>query len=314
LSPSPKTCWVITEGIAGTENQCIGIAEALGIVPVIKRVHLKFPWKQLSPWLGGVSLTPDSDSIEAPYPDIIIAGGRKSIGVGLHIKKINGDKTFLVQVLDPKISATHFDLVVVPEHDGLRGDNVLTVKGALHRVTPEKIAIEQAKFFDVLNGLPHPRVAVLIGGSSKAHTMTAANTADLAQKLLSLKAGLMITASRRSGEENIKTLRSALDQPNIFFWDGSGDNPYFALLGMADYIIVTEDSVSMTTEALSTGKPVYIFPLDGGAKRLDSFHQNLQNQGYTRIFDGALEQWSYPPLNDTLKVAHEIESRMKKHV
>jgi hypothetical protein len=314
LSQPPKTCWVITEGIAGTENQCIGIAEALGIVPVVKRVHLKFPWKQLSPWLGGFSLTADSDSIEAPYPDIVIAGGRKSIGVALHIKKASKGKSFLVQVLDPKISAKHFDLVVVPEHDGLRGENIITVKGALHRVTPEKIAAEQKKFLDVLNGLPQPRVAVLIGGSSRAHTMTAANTTTLVQKLLSLKVGLMITASRRTGEANIKTLRTALHQPNVFFWNGTGDNPYFAILGMADYIIVTEDSVSMTTEALSTGKPVYIFPLEGGAKRLDAFHQTLQNQGYTRVFDGALEQWSYPPLNDTLKVAHEIESRMKKHV
>ncbi len=325
LSKFDKTCWIVTEGLAGTENQCIGVAEALGIKPVIKRIKLKFPWRQLSPWLccgHKHALASDSDSIASPYPDILIAGGRKSIGIALHIKKASGCKTFLVQLQDPRINHRHFDLVIVPQHDHVRGSNVLVTTGALHRVTPEKLNAEKQKFKTRLNHLPSPRVAVLIGGSSKAHRMTTKNAALLSRQLLELKekygAGLMVTTSRRTGEENIRILKETLDtDENVFFWDGTGDNPYFAFLGLADHIIVTEDSVSMTSEALSTGKPVAVATLEGGARRLNLFHRMLQEQGYTKPFTGSLETWLYTPPNNMLNITAEIKRRIKtcpKHI
>ena len=314
MPESNKICWIITEGLAGTENQCLGVAEAIGVKPVVKRIKLKFPWRQLSPWLRcghEYALAADSDPVDPPYPDILIASGRKSIGIALHIKKKSGGKTFLVQIQDPRVNPKYFDLVVVPQHDPTRGENVIVTTGALHRVTPGKIAAEKNKFMAQLNPLPAPRVAVLIGGSSKAHQMTTAATKKLTDNLRALKASLMITASRRTGADNAQLLRDSLKAPNIYFWDGTGDNPYFALLGFADYIVVTEDSVSMTSEAISTGKPVYVAALEGGGKRLSVFHKLLQEQGYTRPFTGMLETWSYTPPHDTLKVADEIRRRMK---
>lgn len=299
--------------MAGTESQCLGLAEALGMQPVVKRIRLKSPWKQLSPWLrlgDEYSLAPGSAGIGPPYPDILIASGRKSAGIALHIKKKSAGKTFLVQVQDPRISPKHFDLVIVPQHDPARGGNVLVTAGALHRVTPEKIEAGKKSFEDLLSALPSPRVAVLIGGSSKAHRMTAETTKKLTEQLLGLNAGLMITASRRTGIDNARLLRHALTGPNVYFWDGEGENPYFAFLGFADYIIVTEDSVSMTSEALSTGKPVYTAALEGGARRLGLFHEMLQKQGYTKPFAGTLENWSYSPPSDTMKAAAEIRRRM----
>lgn len=315
----------MTEGLIGTENQCLGLAAALGLKPVVKRIKMKSPWRQLSPWLcwwHRYALAEGSDSIDPPYPDILIASGRKSIGAALHIKRRSGGKTFLVQVQDPRINPKHFDLVIALQHDPTRGDNVIVTTGAMHRVTPEKIAVEKAKFAAQLEPLPRPRVAVLIGGTSKAHQMTAESTQKLTDQLLSLVttsgASLMVTASRRTGIDNARVLRDALKSPNTYFWEGAGENPYFALLGYADYIVVTEDSVSMASEALSTGKPVYIASLEGGGKRLGRFHTLLQEQGYTRPFTGQLETWSYTPPCDTLKAAEEIKRRLnikeQKHV
>lgn len=307
-----NTCWIITEGIAGTENQCLGVAEALGVKPVVKRIALRFPWKQLSPWLPFIpaALADNCDPIAPPFPDLIIASGRKSIGIALHVKKASGGKTFLAQLQDPRINPEYFDLVAVPQHDPTRGDNVIVTKSSLHRVTKEKLAAEREKWREKLAYLPSPRIAVLIGGNSKAHRMTQEVTARLIDQLSQLKGGLMITASRRTGEENAKILRKKLTAPHIFFWDGTGDNPYFGFLAMADYIIVTEDSVSMTSEALATGKPVYTAKLEGGGRRLDLFHKTLQEQGYTRPFGGILENWTYAPPADTLSVATEIRKRM----
>lgn len=325
-----KSCWILTEGIAGTENQCLGVAEALGLSPVVKRIKLKFPWKQLSPWLRfghAHALAEGSDAIDGPCPDLLIASGRKSIGVALHIKRQSAGKTFLVQLQDPRINPRNFDLVVVPQHDPSRADNVIVTKAGLHRVTPQKIAEGAAAWDKEFSKMPHPRVAVLIGGTSKAHEMTADNARRLAQQLLAVidhrQASLLITASRRTGETNVKILREMLcacpvsgpatpeSAKHVYFWDNTGDNPYFGLLGHADYIIVTEDSVSMTSEALATGKPVYTASLEGGARRLDAFHRLLQEQGYTRPFTGVLETWSYTPPDDTMRVAREILERYK---
>jgi mitochondrial fission protein ELM1 len=180
----------------------------------------------------------------------------------------------------------------------------------MHRVTPEKISAEKEKFAAVLDVLPQPRVAVLIGGNSRAHKMTPYVAGMLGGMLHKLNASLMITCSRRTGVDNERMLRATLSGPKTYFWDGTGESPYFALLGFADYIIVTEDSVSMASEALSTGKPVYIAPLEGGGRRLDRFHKLLQEQGYTRPFMGLLEEWSYTPPHDTMKAADEIRRRL----
>src|SRR5690606_27230614 len=102
-----------------------------------------------------------------------------------------------------------------------------------------------------------------------------------------------------------------LTGPDTYFWDGSGDNPYTGILAAADYIIVTEDSVSMTSEALATGKPVHIASLDGGARRLDKFHRLLREQGYTRPFTGLLEEWSYTLPDDMAKAAAAVRDMMK---
>ncbi|MBU6474590.1 MAG: mitochondrial fission ELM1 family protein [Alphaproteobacteria bacterium] len=321
LTESIKTCWIITGGDTGTENQCIGLAEALGLAADVKRLKLKTPWRQLSPWfrLGfGHALARGSASLDPPYPDLLIASGRKSIAAALHVKKRSGGKTFLVQVQDPRYSPRSFDLIVAPQHDPARGPNVILTTGATHRVTGEKIKAEMEKFKGVLERLPHPRVAVLIGGLSKGHRMTRAVTEKLAAQLLALvkekKASLMITASRRTGEENAAFLRETLRSENIYFWDGKGGNPYFALLGYADHIIVTEDSVSMVSEALSTGKPVHVAALKhapGGAARHDLFHKMLRDQGYTRPFAGTLETWPYAPLRDTMNVANEIRKKLR---
>jgi len=312
------TCWVITEGMAGTENQCLGIAESLGVTPVVKKIKLRFPWKQLTPILKYsplYALSNDGDKLEPPWPDLILASGRKAITAGWAIKKRNPKKTFLVQIQDPRTNPALFDLVVVPQHDITRGNNVHVTTCALHLLTPEKLNNEAQKFSHKLSHLPNERIAILIGGNSKAHQLTKARTKKLITQLLEFADagfGLMVTASRRTGNENMEILQQKLSpHPNIYFWNGDGENPYFGFLGLAHYILVTNDSVSMTSEAISTGKPVYSIELEGGASRLNNFHQLLQEQGYTRKFEGQLEKWTYEPPNDTLGVAHAILKRIK---
>jgi len=300
-------CWVVTEGMAGTENQCIAVAEALGGRFNIKRISLRQPWKMLSPLFGFEQSWSLSPSVEPPWPDLVIASGRKSIAASRYIKKMSGGGTFTVQIQDPRVDPKHFGLVAVPHHDPTRGENVIVTDAAPNRITADRLKTESKAFpqFDVMSA---PRVAVLIGGSSKAYTMNETVTNRLAAQLRDLDARLMVTSSRRTGAKNEAILRQAL--PNAYFYDGGGENPYFAMLHAADYILVTADSASMLSDACSTGKPVYMIDLEGGHPRIDRLHKHLQDLGAMRRFDGNLETFTYEPLNDAMKIADAIKKRM----
>lgn len=297
--------------MAGTENQCLGVAESLGLAPNVKRITLRQPWKILSPHIGieaGWTFQPPLGG--PPWPDLLLASGRKSIAASRYIKRKSGGKTFTVQIQDPRIAPTHFDLVAVPEHDPARGENVVVTVGAPNRITT--IALERARtdFAPVFAMMPSPRVAVLLGGNSKAHRMTPAIMERLGQQLASLPGSLMITASRRTDDAAREALQRGLNGHPHWFWDGTGTNPYHGMLAWADYILVTADSVSMLSDAGTTGKPVYMIPMEGGAARLNAFHQNLMKHGIIRPFEGRLEHWTYPPLRDSDLIAAEIVRRM----
>jgi uncharacterized protein len=312
------TCWVVTDGKPGMENQCVGLAEAMGLVPIVKRVKLRFPWKQLSPsvlrignaWANAAG----SDSLAPPWPDVLIATGRHSVASSLAVRAAN-PATFRIQIQDPGVSPSLFDMVVVPRHDRLRGDNVLVTKGALHRVTAAIVAEATARLGPqyLAAFAKRPVVAVLIGGTNGCYTMTAEATLTLADRLATLAAdaNLLVTASRRTGAANAAILRDRLAGLAVTLWDGSGENPYFAFLGLADAIVVTPDTVNMVCEACTTGKPVFIADLPGGSKKFDAFHRFLRDDGITRIFEGRLESWSYPPLADTALAAAEAWRRIR---
>ncbi len=309
-TPHRISCWIVSEDLAGTRNQCLGVAEALGLAPDIKTITLKEPWKTCAPYLGWERAQSFSPSLLPPWPDLLIASGRKSIAASRYIKRASRGKTFTVQIQDPRISPRHFDLVAVPAHDPTRGKNVLVTMAAPNRITPANLAVARAQFAPLFESLPQPRIAVLIGGSSAAYTMTPQIMETLAQQLKALQGSLMITTSRRTGAENTAFLKSALKGPPHYFWEGSEPNPYMGLLAMADVILVTADSTSMLSEAATTGKPVYMIDLEGGTKRLNTMQENLICYGAVRRFEGVVEQWTYQPLHDARIVAEALRKKL----
>lgn len=306
--------WVLVErGLPGTENQCLGVCDALGVTPIIKRFSLKQPWKSVSPYINlGINYGYVGDELIAPWPDVLIAGGRKAAGLALWIKKASKGKTFVVCLQDPRIKRRNFDLIAVPAHDPARGKNVLVTTAAPNRITQSRLNAARKAWEKLLKDLRRPRVAVLIGGNSKAYTLSATIAGGLGESLKKLAesgAGLMVTASRRTGADNIAILQAWLKDTGAYVWDGKGDNPYEGFLALADVILVTADSVSMTSEAASTGKPVYRIDLEGGGKRLNRFHAELELKGIAKPFLGAIENWHYDPLRDAALVAAAIREK-----
>ena len=315
----------MSDGRAGIEAQVVGLADALSrLVPcevTVKRVAWKGRVGRLPWWLNLFPrrwLTPQSD-IPRPkdgeaWPDLWIAAGRATLPLSIRAKRWSGGRTYVAQIQDPRVPTSMFDLVIPPKHDRLSGDNVLPITGSPHRVTPERLASEAKAFKALIDPLPRPRVAVLIGGKSKAFDLSSQRAAQIAHAIqipLEQEGGsLMMTFSRRTPEPARALITARLRHVPGVIWNGEGPNPYFAFLAAADYILVTEDSTNMATEAASTGKPVFVLKMDGSSLKFRLFHEELERMGAARPYGGAFHGWTYDPVNETDRAAREILARM----
>ncbi len=300
--------WALTTGEAGAAGQAEGLAAAVGRRHEIKVVRLRRPWRWLAahrqaPGLLQIGL---AERLGPPWPELLITCGRKSAAVSVAIRRASGGRTFTAHIQNPRVPFRHFDLVVPPRHDGVSGPNVLATRVALHRLTPEALAAAGEAWRDRLGDL---NVAVLLGGRSRSHRFTPGTVAALADGLAGLEGPIAVTASRRTGQGVVAALKARL--PEAWFWDGTGRNPYPGMLALARHIVVTEDSVSMTSEAVTTGKPVYAARMAGGNRRLARFQAALREEGVIRPFDGRLAEWRYEPIHETPRIAAELLRRME---
>src|SRR5215510_7145594 len=211
------SCWVVTDGKAGMVNQCVGLAEALDSDFVVKRVRLRSPWRELTPyfrWGGRMQFASRSDALRPPWPDLLIATGRHSVAASILVKRLSRGKTRTVQIQNPVISPNRFDLVVAPRHDELSGNNVVVTRGALHRVTPAMLREGVEHLAWRIQHLNRPYISVLIGGSNNVYRLGPEEMQNLAERLVAsaraINGSLIITPSRRTGEANREILKNAL--------------------------------------------------------------------------------------------------------
>ncbi len=307
----------MTDGKIGMVKQCVALAEAIGLTPVMKQISVGRPWRWLPAplWPDPIrALSTKGDILAPPWPDLLIATGRLTVAPSLAVKRHSKGRCMCVQLQNPGAASGQFDLVIAPQHDRLRGDNVLTTLGALHGVTETVLSAAAERFRDSVADMPRPLVAVLLGGPNGAfrfNRRTAERLGDdLAQLARRQGVGLLVTPSRRTPNDVIEVLRERLAGMTARFWNGDGENPYHGYLGLCDAVIVTEDSVNMVTEASGTGKPIYVVALEGSSAKFARFHNAMREAGICRGFDGRLEAWHYEPPNDTARVAAEVRQKL----
>lgn len=312
----PLRIWAVSDGRAGIEAQVLGLAEAVARLRpahiAIKRIGWKaglgrLPWRLIPPSAR------TGDPIAPPYPDIWIAAGRATLPLSTRMLRWAAGKTFVVQTQDPNAPLNLFDLVIPPAHDGLTGPNVFAIVGAPNRVSPERLAVESAGFQDILTALPRPRVAVIIGGKSKAHNLptrrAAAMAGEIASTVEAAGGSVLVSFTRRTPRPAREAMAAALHHLPGRIWDGGEENPYFAFLAGADAILVTEDSTNLATDAAATGKPLFILPMSGHSAKLAEFHADLQGRGIAQPFSGRLTAKPYTPLAETDRAAKELLRR-----
>ncbi len=315
-APRPLKIWAVSDGRAGIEAQALGLAEAVArrrpAHITVKRIGWtaglgRLPWALIPPWAR------TGDPIAPPYPDIWIAAGRATLALSTRMLAWSGGKTFVVQTQNPRALLDRFDLVIPPEHDELAGPNVFPILGAPNRLSAATLGVELARFETRIAPLPHPRVAVIIGGRSKAHRLPPDRARAIAQAVEGAvrKAGgsVLVSYTRRTPAHARASMTAILSALPGIVWDGNGENPYFAFLAAADAILVTEDSTNLATDAAATGAPVFVLPMAGRSAKLQRFHEHLERRGLARPFAGSLTGPRHTPLAETDRAAAELLRR-----
>jgi mitochondrial fission protein ELM1 len=330
LGPS---VWAVSDGRAGNAAQVRAIVQALGETrrwmkighipgeahraePIVLTPRMPWTWLPADNWPSPLAALPADQRalLQAPWPTVWIAAGRRSAAFTRAVREWSGGRTLTVQILDPRIPPDNFDLLVTPKHDGVTGPNVIQTVGSPSYFSPHAIEEAAQAFADLADERGKSAIVVL-GGNSKSHTFTEAAADRLVAQLRELaRKGwrLRMTASRRTPDPIRARFRRLADEIGAMFWSGTedGPNPYIAWLTFSDVAIVTEDSANMLSDATWHGLPLHIAKLEGRSDKFDKLHESLIAHGAARWFDGTLETWTYAPLREADRVADAIVDRL----
>ena len=320
------SAWIIIDDKIGNANQAKAVAEAMNLDYKIKTLKYSF-WGCLPNWLKfdsllGIDLDL-SDDISEPYPDLIISCGRKTAAVSSYIKKMDPN-VFIVHLMHPDLPFENFDLVALPQHDLTEKyagtDNICYTIGAPSHLDKKNLEAAGKKLKEDLPSLKAPFVSLIIGGKTKAGNYTLEELETLMEKVSSLTedigGSLLISTSRRTQTGIAGLLKKKISSPYFLYdWheQKAENNPYHGFLALSDYIIVTGDSVSTCSEALSTEKPVYVYRKnDLLYKKHIKFLDYLAKLDYTKDLGetSKLEKWSYIPLQEAERLGKIIKEKI----
>jgi mitochondrial fission protein ELM1 len=315
-NPTVPTC-VLHDGAAGNRRQALALAQALG--EPVREVPLQPDWLAQSlaprrPPGAGTRLGPAFSRLLAQPPVLAIGCGRIAALATRLLKQAGGR---VVQILDPRIDPSLWDVVIAPEHDGLRGDNVITLIGSLHPIDHDWL-LRARTDFPALGRLPGPRTTVLLGGPTRAVQFDRSAFEVLMSKLefwLARDGGsILLCASRRTPKDIARAARERFSEiPGALWLDaGDGENIYPGALAWADRIVVSPDSVNMISEACATTAPVFIAEPDRATGRVRRFIASLEARGrvqaQTRDAGGPV---AVEPLLEMRRVVAALRERLR---
>jgi len=306
---------LLTQGMHGMVSQVEGLAKALKLNFKHQGIKLKPFWNLIPP-----KLTPISDNLLTEKfvcdSKIVISCGRKSVISSIALKKRFKNEIFNIHIQDPKVSFNHFDTIISPEHDGIKGDNILTTRGSIHYLTKKEI-VENSNYIEIKNEKKQI-VSFIIGGPNKYYNYSDEQIHYIFNKIKTLftpdKFKIIVIPSYRTPERIIKKAYDTFGF-NHYVVKEIDKKAYLSSLALADYIIVTCDSTSMISEAAVTGKPVYMAMMKSirSIKRFKSFYSQFKNLGIARELTDSVDNWSYDKLDEVNRIAPMIKKKMRKN-
>ena len=309
---SKINCWILSDKLIGHEKQSISLADSLNInYKIIKINKLNFLERNT---LSILNLKQKVNSLKPPYPKLIISCGKSTAYYANFMKKKLGKKIFSIFIQKPPINIKNFDLVITPKHDNCSGRNVITTFGALTKINTKYIKeIRKKKKPSVLK---KEFIVVLLGGDSKHHKITIPILDKIIKKISSIqkknKIKIIFMVSRRTKNKDIIYLKRNLKKKEfIFVLPNSKKISYVNAISFAKAIIVSSDSVSMVSEACSTGIPTYIIDIPTKSKKFGLFIKNLINLKLAYYLKDSISlKEKKKTLNDIDMVARKIKKKL----
>ena len=305
---------LLTQGMHGMISQVEGLAKALDIDFTHHTVELNNFWKMVPP-----KVTPISQSVYKKIDhenfDVIISCGRKSVIPSIHLKNNSNKKVFNIHIQDPKVDLKHFDFIVAPEHDSIKGQNVISTKGAIHYLTENEINENK----DYLNSFikKDKRIiwTLIMGGPTKYYDYSTKNIKEIFTTLSELSKKhnfqLVIIPSMRTPTNIIQYANDYFGDDHTVIMDVD-KKAYLSALAIAQNIIVTCDSSSMISEAALTGKPIYVASIlpKKNDKRFQKFRNLFRELNIIKNLGEEIEDWNYEKLDETNRVADIIKHKI----
>ena len=307
---------LLTEGMHGMISQVEGLAKALDLDFIHEKIEINNFWKLFPPKVTPVQDFVFKNKIDSQF-DVVISCGRKSVIPSIYLKKKFKNKIINIHIQEPKVFLDNFDFVVAPEHDGLKGNNVLTSKGAVHYLTNDELDQNENYLKSRINS-QKKIVTLILGGPTRYYDYNNQVIDGIFSKIeknfLKNNYQVIIIPSMRTPQNIIEKAKNYFDKDQIII-PNVDKKAYLSSLKISDHIIVTCDSTSMISEAAITGKPIYIaqMPAIKNNQRFKSFFNLFKSLNIIKELNNSIENWTYTKLNETNKIANQIREKIKQH-
>ena len=307
---------LLTEGMHGMISQVEGLAKALDLDFIHEKIEINNFWKLFPPKVTPIQDFVFKNKINSQF-DVVISCGRKSVIPSIYLKKKFKNKIINIHIQEPKVSLDNFDFVVAPEHDGLKGNNVLTSKGAVHYLTNDELDQNENYLKSRINS-QKKIVTLILGGPTRYYDynnqVIEGIFSKIEQNFIKNNYQVIIIPSMRTPQNIIEKAKNYFDKDQIII-PNVDKKAYLSSLKISDHIIVTCDSTSMISEAAITGKPIYVaqMPAIKNNQRFKSFFNLFESLNIIKELNNSIENWTYTKLNETNKIANQIKEKIKQH-
>ena len=307
--------WVISDGTKGMENQSLALAKLLNVNFELVKYNPPYFLKKF-PLIRKLFISSVKDHLlknKSP-PSFIITTGKRMAGVSIALKFILKDRVKNIHIQNPKLPFEYFDLLLIPEHDNITAKNVIQTKGALTFFNFNELNKFQEREINLIKRSKKNLVLLMIGGNSKRHKPKNFDYYHLSMKVLeatkNLNCKLLVLLSRRTPLKAAKILNYSFikHDENFQIVTSTEQNPYPEILQIADYIIVTSDSVNMVSETATLPIPLFVSKFSKETGKISDFLKNLEDLGISKKFEGQLFHY----YKNTLKTNQETILKVNK--
>ena len=306
---------LLTEGMHGMISQVEGLAKAMDLDFIHEKIELNNFWKLIPPKITPIRSFVFKNNIDEKF-NIIISCGRKSVIPSIYLKKKFKKKILNIHIQDPKVSLDNFDFVIIPEHDGVNGKNVITTKGAIHYLRSEEL--NRNKDYLKSQIKKENLVTLIAGGPNKYYDYNEQSIKEIFSKIdknfISKGFQLIFVPSMRTPQKIIDLAKNYFGNDQIIITKVD-KKAYLSSLKISNYIVVTCDSTSMISEAAITGKPIYVAQLPSIKKneRFIKFFELFKSLNIIKDLEDSVENWNYEKLNETDRISNYIKDKIKKY-